>query len=131
MSHDVSSATLLECDSPGNLDDLTLENRKLCSSQFMNYWMQGEIDANHNVVSHGRKPLTQYFNGTLTPFETTQKPQPVTWIVFPKTVRILIFGKCPAADMALRVLGFYSRQQPNATEMAVSWFVSNASRRVS
>ena len=71
MSDDVSSATLLEFNPPGNLDDLTLDNCKLWSSQFINYWMQGEIDANPIVVSHGRKPFIQYFNGTLTPFDTT------------------------------------------------------------
>ena len=68
MSDDVSSATLLEFNPAGNLDGLTLENRKLWSSQFINYWMQGEIDAKPNVVSNGRNPLTQDFNGTLAPF---------------------------------------------------------------
>ena len=71
---------------PGDLQDFTPENQAIWSKQYIAYWMQGEIDANPNVVSPGRTKLFQYFNGTVTPFDTTQTPAAVTWNAFPKLV---------------------------------------------
>ncbi|KAI9655094.1 MAG: hypothetical protein M1821_005577 [Bathelium mastoideum] len=72
---------------PGNLDDFTPETRKTWSEQYISYWMNGEITADPNVVSKGRTELKQYFNGTITPFDTTQTPTTATWNAFPNLVR--------------------------------------------
>jgi hypothetical protein len=52
--------------------------------------MNGEIDAKPEVVSPGRTKLQQFFNGTVTPYDQSQKPVDVTWRGFPNLVRLLI-----------------------------------------
>jgi len=39
-----------------------------------------------------RTPLQQFFNGTITAYETTQEPTPIQWIAFPKKVSIAFPG---------------------------------------
>ena len=67
---------------PGDLQDLTPENRKKWSDDFVSLWMDNEIQGKED----GRGPLTQFFNGCNTPFDRTQKPATITWIAFPKLV---------------------------------------------
>ncbi|GME26684.1 putative alpha-galactosidase B [Neofusicoccum parvum] len=83
---DFKAETLPYFSPPGNLSELTEENRELWSKQFISYWMDGEISADPSIVSPGRTPLSQFFNGTVDPFDTTQRPQAVTWNAFPKLV---------------------------------------------
>ena len=67
---------------PGNLQDLTPENRKKWSDEFVSVWMNNEIQGKED----GREPLSQFFNGRDTPFDRTQQPATITWIAFPKLV---------------------------------------------
>ena len=83
---DFHTSTLPDFDPPGNLPDLNAETRQVWSNKFISYWMTGEIEANTDVTIQKRTPLQQYFNGTIVPFDTTQKPNPVTWTAFPKRV---------------------------------------------
>ncbi|EHL03007.1 hypothetical protein M7I_0978 [Glarea lozoyensis 74030] len=39
-----------------------------------------------------RDPLTQFFNGTLVPYDTTQQPAAITWIGFPNLVAVKFGG---------------------------------------
>ena len=75
-------SVLKEHSPPGNLQDLTPENRKKWSDEFVSMWMDNEIQGKED----GREPLSQFFNGTKTPFDRTQKPATITWIAFPKLV---------------------------------------------
>lgn len=72
------------CNPPGNLPDLTPENRKLWCKNYISKWMTGEINADSDVVSPGRTKLTQFFNACEQPgdYETAA----VTWVAFPKLV---------------------------------------------
>ncbi|KAI9370724.1 hypothetical protein BJX61DRAFT_544354 [Aspergillus egyptiacus] len=79
--------TLKRHEPPGHLDDLTEANKDIWSKDYISYWMQGEIKADPNVVSKGRTPLTQFFDGTVTPFNQEQKPTPVKWNAFPNLIQ--------------------------------------------
>lgn len=70
---------------PGNLSDLSEANKDKWSNKFISYWMQGEIDANPDVVSKGRTKLTQFFDATKTAADQS-KPKPVKWNAFPNLV---------------------------------------------
>ena len=71
---------------PANLDDMTPEVQKIWSEKYISYWMTGEIEADKDVTIPGRTPLSQYFNGTVTAFDWSQKVTPVTWNAFPNLV---------------------------------------------
>jgi hypothetical protein len=51
--------------------------------------MTGEIDANPKVVSPNWTKLSQFFNGTITAYDTTQTPAVVSWTALRKLVGIL------------------------------------------
>ncbi|KAJ6078670.1 hypothetical protein N7467_008423 [Penicillium canescens] len=72
---------------PGNLPDLTEPNKEKWSKEFISTWMQGEIDADPKIVGKGRTPLTQFFDGTKTPFNQGDSPKAVEWNAFPKVIR--------------------------------------------
>jgi hypothetical protein len=52
----------------------------------MNDEIAGDVEGPYNKK---RDPLKQFFNGTLTAYDTEQDPTPITWIAFPNQVRIL------------------------------------------
>ncbi|GKZ38164.1 hypothetical protein AbraIFM66950_010159 [Aspergillus brasiliensis] len=79
--------TLKRHEPPGNLPDLSEENKNLWSQNYISYWMKGEIDADPNVVGKGRTPLTQFFDGTVTPFNQQDPPRVVEWNAFPKLIK--------------------------------------------
>ncbi|KAE8399527.1 hypothetical protein BDV37DRAFT_287549 [Aspergillus pseudonomiae] len=72
---------------PGNLSDLTGDNKDKWSKDYISHWMQGEIKADPRVVGAGRTPLTQFFDGTVTPFNQQDKPLPVEWNAFPNLIK--------------------------------------------
>ncbi|KAK1750174.1 hypothetical protein QBC47DRAFT_126078 [Echria macrotheca] len=92
----VSIQKLKEFDPPGfpDVDDgLTPEQRQGWSDQISSL-MNLEIaakDSDGNPLpgpdNTNRTPLTQFFNGTVTAFETDQKPVAITWIGFPNLVK--------------------------------------------
>ena len=92
-----SVETLSEFDPPGypDVDDGLTPEQRLGWSQQISAWMNMEITA---IQPDGtpldgpsdipRTPLTQFFNGTVTAFETDQKPVSITWIAFPNLVKV-------------------------------------------
>ena len=76
------TATLPDFAPPGNLNELTSENKQTWSSQYISKWMNDEIAGNNP----GRSPLSQFFNGTVTPFDVSQSPARIQWIAFPNKV---------------------------------------------
>lgn len=87
---DLHDSTLPAFSPPANLDDLTPENREIWSQNYISYWMTGEINADPKVVSPNRTKLSQFFNGTVTPYDTTQTPAVVSWNAFPKLVGVFV-----------------------------------------
>ena len=93
----LSVETLSEFDPPGypDVDDGLTAEQRLGWSQKISGWMNMEITA---VEPDGgplegpdgipRTPLTQFFNGTITAYETTQKPVAITWTAFPNLVKV-------------------------------------------
>lgn len=90
-----SIKTLEAYSPPGNLSDLTVDNQKLWSKLQIAHWIQSEINAvdpdtggplegPNGII---RTPLSQYFNGTVTPFDVDQTPVAITWTAFPNLVR--------------------------------------------
>lgn len=75
---------------PGHLDEFTDETAKFWSEQCISRWITGEIKADSTIVEPGRKPLEQFFNGTVTAYDQEQTPATVTWTAFPKRVRFRI-----------------------------------------
>jgi hypothetical protein len=81
-----NTSTLPDFSPPANLPEFSADTRKIWSSDYISYWMTGEINADGNVVGPGRTKLKQYFNGTATAYDTQQSGQAVTWNAFPKLV---------------------------------------------
>lgn len=82
---------------PGNLSDLTTDNQKQWSKSYIAHWIQSEIkavdpDTDKPPLYGGggiiRTPLSQFFDGTVTPFDVDQTPATITWIAFPNLVRL-------------------------------------------
>lgn len=90
-----SIKTLEAYSPPGNLSDLTVDNQKLWSKLKIAHWIQSEIDAVDPDTGDPlqgpdgikRTKLSQYFNGTVTPFDVDQVPVAITWTAFPNLVR--------------------------------------------
>ena len=83
-------------DPPGypDVDDGLTPEQRLGWSEQISGWMDLEIKAVHpngdpldGPFGTNRTPLTQFFNGTVTAFETNQKPVSITWIGFPNLVK--------------------------------------------
>jgi len=87
-------------DAPGypHLDDGLNPAQKLSWSDKISKWITGEINAVDengkplegpvvNGVQTYRTVLTQFFNGTATPYDLKQKPTSITWFGFPKRVK--------------------------------------------
>ncbi|KAK6352358.1 hypothetical protein TWF730_009187 [Orbilia blumenaviensis] len=85
------SSTLPVHSPPGNLDDLTPENRKLWSDLKISKWMEDEINATgenaEGPCGQPRTKLSQFFDGTITPFEAGQDGATVTWTAFPGIIQ--------------------------------------------
>ena len=82
---------------PGNLSDLSTDNQKQWSESYIAHWIQSEIkavdpDTDEPPLYGGggiiRTPLSQFFDGTVTPFDVDQTPATITWIGFPNLVRL-------------------------------------------
>jgi len=82
----VKTSTIPEFNPPGNLSELTDANKKIWSEKFISQWMNNEITGNVEGPYQKRDPLTQFFNGTVVPYDTTQQPTGITWTAFPNQV---------------------------------------------
>ena len=72
---------------PGNLGDLTPQNREVWSRKYISQWMDDEIAGNEQgPCGTQRTPLSQFFNPTKTPYDQSQTPTRVEWIGFPHRV---------------------------------------------
>lgn len=90
-----TAQVLPELNPPGwpYVNDGLSAGQKEAWSQEVSSWMETERTAKNpdgttltggsNVI---RTPLTQFFNGTVTPYNTEQPPQPISWIGFPGLV---------------------------------------------
>ncbi|KAE8355651.1 hypothetical protein BDV28DRAFT_155258 [Aspergillus coremiiformis] len=83
----IKDSKLSRHDPPGNLSDLNDSNKAKWSTDYISYWMRGEINADPHVVSKGRTKLAQFFDGTQTPFNQNDPPQVVEWNAFPKLIK--------------------------------------------
>ena len=92
-----SIKTLEAYSPPGNLSDLTAHNQELWSKRCIARWIQSEIKAvdpetnKKPPVQAGefiRTPLSQFFDGTVTPFDHDQTPATIKWKAFPNLVRL-------------------------------------------
>ena len=91
----VTAQVLPELNPPGwpYVDDGLSAENKAAWSREVSSWMETEITAKNpdgtpltggsNVL---RTPLTQFFNGTVTAYDTSQPPQTISWIGFPGLV---------------------------------------------
>lgn len=91
----LKASVLTEFDPPGfpYVDDLQPQNKITWSRTRVSDWMQNEITATNDDGTPlqgpngiNRTPLDQFFNGTVTAFETGQKADPIHWAAFPKRV---------------------------------------------
>ena len=76
-------------------DGLSAEQKEAWS-QLVSSWMQVEITAKNpdgSPLTGGggivRTPLAQFFNGTVTAYDTTQPPQTISWTGFPGIVYMI------------------------------------------
>lgn len=90
-----NNTVLTEFDPPGfpYVDEIRSQNKIAWSKTRISDWMQNEITAKNDDGTplqgpNGiiRTPLDQFFNGTVTPFNTGQAPDPIHWTAFPKRV---------------------------------------------
>ena len=77
------ASVIAEFSPPGNIDELTVENKSLWSRDCISKWMDDEIAGN---VSDERTPLSQFFNGTLTAYDIDQAGVDIAWVGFPNRV---------------------------------------------
>ncbi|KIW87786.1 uncharacterized protein Z519_11760 [Cladophialophora bantiana CBS 173.52] len=78
----IHAETLPSFSSPGNVDDLSPQNRAGWSA-LMSGWIDLEIQRGTGSGS----PLTQFFNGTVTAYNQNQAGATITWTGFPNKVR--------------------------------------------
>ncbi|KAM6519209.1 hypothetical protein FALCPG4_012856 [Fusarium falciforme] len=104
MSENFTSQTIASFDPPGFpvQDDKLTEKQKQEWSDTISFWINQEINAGYTDEDgvfqplqagkegaiFNRTPLTQFFNGRLTPFNVSQKPTAITWSGFPRLVEI-------------------------------------------
>jgi hypothetical protein len=89
MSANLGAKVIPAFSPPGNINELTPENKAIWSKKFISQWMNDEIAGNEEGPwGIKRTPLQQFFNGTITAYETTQEPTAIQWIAFPKKVII-------------------------------------------
>ena len=93
----LQAETLKQFDPPGfpYVDDLLPQNKPIWSNKRVSDWMQQEITAKNDDGTPlqgpngiDRTPLDQFFNGTITPYETGQTPAAIHWTAFPKKVQV-------------------------------------------
>lgn len=93
----VTIQKLAKFDPPGwpFVDDGLTDPQKLDWSKQISSWMDAEITAKEpdgtplpGPRGTNRTPLTQFFNGTITAYDTSQKPVAITWIGFPNLVKV-------------------------------------------
>ena len=77
-----AASKLPEFSPPGNLPDLTQENKSLWSKTRISQWIDDEIAGRQP----GRTPLKQFFNGTTTAYQTGQNGVEITWNGFPNKI---------------------------------------------
>lgn len=77
-----NASTITEFSAPGKINELTPANRSIWSREFISQWMNDEIEGNHP----GRTPLTQFFNGTVQPYEVGQAGVNIVWNGFPNRI---------------------------------------------
>ncbi|KAL3444583.1 hypothetical protein BJX65DRAFT_170392 [Aspergillus insuetus] len=77
-----SQTTIAKFSAPGHLQDLNPTNQLAWSNDHISQWLDDEIAG--NVL--GRTPLSQFFNGTRTPYNQGQQGVAITWSAFPKRV---------------------------------------------
>ncbi|KPM37858.1 hypothetical protein AK830_g8703 [Neonectria ditissima] len=95
MSREITTSTIPAFNPPAypyQDDDLSTE-QKAKWSETISDWMTLEINAKDSETGEPlqgpygpRTPLTQFFNGRVTPFNVAQKPTPISWIGFPNLV---------------------------------------------
>ena len=71
------------------VDDLTLKNKEMWSRDFISTWMRDEISGGPNICPNETPSLqlTQFFDGTVTPFDTSQAGLSIgPWKAFPGKV---------------------------------------------
>lgn len=73
---------------PGNLQDLNCDNQKLWSANYIDTWIQDEIQGK---VGGLRTPLAQFFDPTVTAYDITQNKISATWRGFPNHVSSVIY----------------------------------------
>jgi hypothetical protein len=95
MSGTVTVTTIPSFDPPGfpDVNDNLTPALKAAWSKNISSWMNTEINAKdedgnplRGPRGSRRTPLPQFFNGTVTAFNTSQSPTPITWIAFPNIV---------------------------------------------
>ncbi|KAJ5086935.1 hypothetical protein NUU61_008242 [Penicillium alfredii] len=107
---------------PGNLPELSEANKDKWSKDFISHWMQGEIDANPDVVSKDRTKLTQFFDATKTASDQ-RKPKAVTWNAFPN----LLVDSYPGVELQNQIADSSRVVQDEYLE----WSVSRGERKYS
>lgn len=80
------ASTIPEFSPPGNLPELNDKNKQAWSDKYISQWMNDEIAGNVQGPYQKRDPLTQFFNGTISAYDTTQQPTGITWNAFPNQV---------------------------------------------
>lgn len=90
-------STITQFAPPGNLPDLTPENKAIWSQHFISQWMSDEIAGNEtDPYGQPRTPLTQFFNPQITAYDVGQSPTRIQWTAFPHKVGSLIARVCGA-----------------------------------
>lgn len=82
------ASTIPEFSPPGNLPELNDKNKQAWSDKYISQWMNDEIAGNVQGPYQKRDPLTQFFNGTISAYDTTQQPTGITWNAFPNQITV-------------------------------------------
>lgn len=98
---DANASTLPAFNPPGfpSQDDGLNAQQRAAWSDTISEWMTNEISGQYRDENGNLQPLDgpcgtyrtklpQFFNGTVTPFNTAQKPALISWIGFPNLVGI-------------------------------------------
>ncbi|KAK7426016.1 hypothetical protein QQZ08_007464 [Neonectria magnoliae] len=117
MSENFTTSTLPAYNPPAypHQDDGLSTKLKADWSQTISDWMTLEINAKDPITGDPllgpynipRTPLSQFFNGRVTPFNIGQKPTPVSWIGFPN-----LYWQFLAENDPDKMLALYKKNNP-------------------
>lgn len=122
----LKDSTITQFSPPGNLPDLTPDNRTLWSKNFISQWMSDEIAGNvTDPYGQPRTPLAQFFNPQFTSYDVGQAPARIQWTAFPHKA---CMSQTACADCGASIDHCFQVTVAFGNDNALRWHIADSSR---